>query len=186
MGNQQRRVTSQRLLSQSRFSTSAKPLEKTGNLKKFSPALLRGWQTRHVELKDGILKYFKEVGGGMQNQGTLNFDLYCCAVTQSPKKKDQFSITFSGNEREFWFKAANEAEALQWISALTAHIKFSEGFLKKSIAPKTSEFWRQEQISEKQLVELADTFDILLFSCNTSGGKIIRTYTGSEFGKSLI
>ena len=28
---------------------------------------------------------------------------------------------------------------------------------------------------------MADTFDILLFKCNTSGGKIIRTYTGSEF-----
>ena len=48
----------------------------------------------------------------MQNQGTLNFDLYCCAVTQNPKKKEQFSITFSGNEREFWFKAENEAGAL--------------------------------------------------------------------------
>ena len=28
---------------------------------------------------------------------------------------------------------------------------------------------------------MADTFDIMLFSCNTSGGKIIRTYSGSEF-----
>ena len=89
-----------------------KPTNKTGNLKKFSPALLRGWQTRHVELKDGILKYYKEAGGRMQNQGTLNFHLYCCSVTQSPKKKEQFSITFSGNEREFWFKAENEAQAL--------------------------------------------------------------------------
>lgn len=49
------------------------------------------------------------------------------------------------------------------------------------MAPKTSEFWRQDQISEKQFIEMADTFDILLFKCNTSGGKIIRTYTGSEF-----
>ena len=28
---------------------------------------------------------------------------------------------------------------------------------------------------------MADTFDILLFKCNTTGGRIIRTYTGSEF-----
>ena len=27
----------------------------------------------------------------------------------------------------------------------------------------------------------ADTFDILLFRCNTSGGKIIRAYSGSDF-----
>ena len=51
------------------------------------------------------------------------------------------------------------------------------------MAPKTAEFWRQDQISEKQFIDMADTFDILLFKCNTSGGKIIRTYTGSEFGK---
>ena len=51
------------------------------------------------------------------------------------------------------------------------------------MAPKTSEFWRQDQISEKQFIEMADTFDILLFKCNTSGGRIIRTYTNSEFGK---
>ena len=28
---------------------------------------------------------------------------------------------------------------------------------------------------------MADTFDILLFKCNTSGGKLIRAYSGSEF-----
>ena len=36
-------------------------------------------------------------------------------------------------------------------------------------------------MSEAQFIEKADTFDILLFKCNTSGGKIIRTYTGNEF-----
>ena len=61
------------------------------------------------------------------------------------------------------------------------HIRESRGFKKQAIAPKTYEFWRQEQVSENQFIELADTFDILLFKCNTSGGKIIRTYTGSEF-----
>ena len=36
-------------------------------------------------------------------------------------------------------------------------------------------------MSESQFIEKADTFDILLFRCNTGGGKIIRTYTRSEF-----
>lgn len=30
---------------------------------------------------------------------------------------------------------------------------------------------------------MADTFDVLLFKCNHTGGKITRFYTGSEFGK---
>ena len=48
-------------------------------------------------------------------------------------------------------------------------------------APVTKDFWKQEQITEKQFIDVADTFDILLFSCNTAAGKIIRTYSGSEF-----
>ena len=50
-------------------------------------------------------------------------------------------------------------------------------------APLTKEFWRQDQISEAQFIEKADTFDVLLFKCNNGGGKLIRTYTHSEFGK---
>jgi len=36
-------------------------------------------------------------------------------------------------------------------------------------------------MTELQFIRMADTFDILLFKCNTTGGKIIRTYTGSDF-----
>ena len=57
-----RRVTSQRLLTTPQ-SIQQKPPKKTGALKKYSPALFAGWQTRHVEIKDGILKYFKDVDG---------------------------------------------------------------------------------------------------------------------------
>jgi hypothetical protein len=32
---------------------------------------------------------------------------------------------------------------------------------------------------------MADTFDVLLFKCNHTGGKITRFYTGSEFGKQI-
>ena len=90
-------------------------------------------------------------------------------------------ITMLGNERQFLFKANNEAEAIEWINTISMHIKKSKGHLQKALAPKTNEFWRQEQISENQFMAKADTFDILLFKCNTTGGKIIRTYTRSEF-----
>ena len=95
----------------------------------------------------------------------------------------QFKITFNGNNREFWFRASNRDEAASWVNTINLHIRASKGFKEQAMAPKTAEFWRQEQISEKQFIDMADTFDILLFKCNTSGGKIIRTYTGSEFGK---
>ena len=61
------------------------------------------------------------------------------------------------------------------------HIAYSKGHKLQAIAPKTNIFWKQEQITEQQFLAKADTFDILLFKCNTGGGKIIRTYTRSEF-----
>lgn len=134
-----------------------------------------------MEINEGIFKYFKENGNEWANQGTLNFDLYCCFVTRNPSKGEQFKITFNGNEREFWFKAKTPEEANEWINLINQHITASKGFKEQALAPKTKEFWKQEQISEKQFIERADTFDILLFKCNTSGGKLIRTYTGSEF-----
>ena len=82
---QNRRVTSQRLISQTRFSGTIKPPKKEGTLEKYSPALFRSWQSRHVEINEGILKYYKEVNGTMKNQGTLNFDLYCCFITLDSK-----------------------------------------------------------------------------------------------------
>ena len=139
-----------------------------------------------MEVEDGILKYYKEENGRMQCQGTLNFDLYQCFIEQDAGKKVQFKISFNGNSREFWFKAKTEAEAASWVAVIDQHIRASKGFKEAAMAPLTSTFWRQEQISEAQFLDIADTFDILLFRCNTSGGKIIRTYTGSEFGKCFM
>ena len=59
----------------------------------------------------------------------------------------------------------------------------SDGFKKEISAPKLLEFWRQEQITEAQFIEKADTFDALLFTSNTGGGKLIRTYTNCVYGK---
>ena len=59
----------------------------------------------------------------------------------------------------------------------------SKGFKFEFPAPKTKEFWRHDQLTEEEFIEQADTFDILLFMCNTASGKVIRSYTKSEFGK---
>ena len=74
---------------------------KEGELRKYSPALFAGWQRRNFRIEDGILQYFK----GNQVQGTLNFDLYCCIVTQDATRKAEFTITFNGNDRSFQLKA---------------------------------------------------------------------------------
>ena len=87
-------------------------MPKSGFLKKYSPALFKGWQKRTVQLDGGILKYFKERSNGqLENKGTLNFDLYQCIVSQDASRRDQFKITFNGNDRVFEFKAKDIIEA---------------------------------------------------------------------------
>lgn len=63
-----------------RTQAPEKPPAKEGALDKYSPAIFKRWQTRQVELKDGIFKYSKLEKGQYQVMGTLNFDLYWCKV----------------------------------------------------------------------------------------------------------
>ena len=51
---------------------------------------------------------------------------------------------------------------MEWVNIINKHISESQGYKHSLSAPK-SEFWKQEQISVSQFIELADTFDILLF-----------------------
>ena len=53
----------------------------------------------------------------------------------------------------------------------------------QALAPITPKFWLQEQVSEEQFIQKADTFDILLFKTKTNAAKVTRAWTKSEFGK---
>ena len=48
-------------------------------------------------------------------------------------------------------------------------------------APVSGEFWKVPQISERQFIDKADTFDILLFTCNNPVAGVIRSYSKSEY-----
>ena len=48
-------------------------------------------------------------------------------------------------------------------------------------APASGEFWKVPQISERQFIDQADTFDILLFTCNNPVAGVIRSYSKSEY-----
>jgi len=42
-------------------------------------------------------------------------------------------------------------------------------------------FWRHEPISEEQFIARADTFDILLFRCKSTGAKLQRSFTFNDY-----
>ena len=97
--------------------------------------------------------------------------------------RKQFIITVKGIDREFRFQASSEEDCQDWVETIGKSIAESKGFKLLLPAPKTKEFWRHDQLTEEEFLDKADTFDILLFKCNTASGKIIRTYTKCEFGK---
>ena len=66
-----------------------------------------------------------------------------------------------------------------WVDIIQQHIDESIGQQKS--APGTDKFWKQDQISERQFIEKADTFDILLFKTDNVSGAGIRTFTNCEF-----
>lgn len=96
-----------------------------------------------------------------------------------------FEIRITGLDRKFDFRCENVDIYEAWVTALDLQIRESEGVKKALLAPPLKEFWRTEQITEEQFIKMADTFDVLLFRCNSTGGKITRFYTGSEFGNHL-
>ena len=79
------------------------------------------------------------------------------------------------------FQAQDQAEAEDWIRSLTEHIHQSKGYQNNYLTPITHKFWLQEQISEYQFLEIAETFDILLFKTNRTISEGVRMITNSEF-----
>lgn len=115
----------------------------------------------------------------------LNFDLYSCAIRMS-SERPELVLTIDNSTREFRFRVPkdtknDEQELQDWLEKINLSISGSQGYLKKIPAPTLFEFWRQEQLSAEQFMETADTFDVVLFRCNTGGAKLIRTYTNCEF-----
>lgn len=84
-------------------------------------------------------------------------------------------------DRLFYFRCNTEKGTDEWIAAINEHIKNSKGFSQSKAVPTMNNFWKFEIITPDQFYAAADTFDILLFRCNSSGGPLIRTYTSSEF-----
>lgn len=157
-----------------------------GYIRKYSPALFKGWQRRLVVLKDHQLRYWKEEtkGNGKWDvlAGVLNFDLYSTQVTLVEKDR-VIVIAVHGLDRKFEFRPETVEEFHNWAACIKHQVATSQGVLKSLAPPKTKEFWRIEQITDEQFLNIADTFDVLLFHCNNAGAAMTRTFTASDYGK---
>ena len=103
-------------------------------------------------------------------------------------KEPGFWLRILNSDHEFFFRApaqfktdAAKRQYLQeWMDEICRHLQGSQGSQRRLPAPeKMVNFWKAEQMTTDQFMQQADTFDVILFQCNTGGGKIIRSYTRS-------
>ena len=163
------------------------PPPKEGQVGRYSTAyagIFTIWKPSRMVLKNAQLTWFN----AEQNEeavllGSLNFNLYKCEVEQEGL---QFNIKAFGRDEKIKFKVDSENDAAEWVESIRLHIANSEGHLREVKAPSQIEFWKREQLNEQQFKDMADTFDILLFTCRTTSAAVQRTFTSGEFDHAAL
>ena len=75
-----------------------------------------------------------------------------------------FILEPNGGKKSFSFKCYNAADFHKWITSLNKHIYASEGFTEKKCAlTKDPFFWKEQLISEKQMLSQVENCDLMLF-----------------------
>ena len=86
--------------------------------------------------------------------------------------------------KEFMFRASNARELQEWTQAIYLNIERSKpGSIKDGLTLYSIEkFWKHRTISHGEVLERADTADLILFSGKRFASKFQRFLTRSRFG----
>ena len=140
------------------------------------------WSKRNVILVPNKIFYY-EPGNDVQAKGVLDFNLISCTIGVKKNQSNIFKLQILKSNREFYFRCQDEKEAKEWIKAISDQITSSKGYQKNlsrvSIQPK---FWKLDRISQSELMEIADTGDIVLFRTYGMMPIIQRIITWSRIG----
>ncbi|CAG9325498.1 unnamed protein product [Blepharisma stoltei] len=155
---------------------------KEGWLKKKSPKVLKGWQSRYFVLSNKVLSYYSDEN--KENPlGLLNFDQISVKIIIKPKIcPTNLLIMPLGSKRVFHLKSKYTAEISSWARALQVHIDDSLG--KQEDLPNLSEttkFWKYNRVSQGVFLNDVSTGDILLFRSKLFASKLQRCATRSDY-----
>ena len=149
--------------------------------KQFCGMLSTSWKARKCKLIGQKLFYYIP-GKESQIRGVIDFDLLSCGL-QVQEDALIFRILILMSEKKFVFKASSKEEMRDWIYKLQKQIVLSKGHAKcltrLAIQPK---FWRKDRISEKALMQTANTGDLVLFRTYGFLAKVQRFFTCSAVG----
>ena len=138
------------------------------------------WSKRIVVLISNKLIYY-DLGNDDQAKGVLDFNLLSCDLKVKKKDPRIFMVVVFKSTRKFYFKSETLEIAKKWIKAINREIINSKGYhtnlTRVSLQPK---FWKLDRISQDELMETAETADIVLFRTYGFMSKIQRVITWSR------
>jgi hypothetical protein len=140
------------------------------------------WSKKNFVLVVNKLMYY-EPDNKARVKGVLDFNLITCAIKVSRKDIRAFKILTYKSDRVFHFKCSTEQERKEWVKAINEQIVSSKGYQRNltKVARQPS-FWKFDRITQKELMETANTGDIILFRTYGLMSKFQRLVTWSRVG----
>ena len=94
---------------------------------KFGVHMKNAWQSRHFEIKDGIMYYFEDVGKKAKPRGKLNLSgaslVKFTSYEHAPPFSYSFEIVPTGKEEKWRLCANNQTEMDMWCDSLEKYVK---------------------------------------------------------------
>ena len=137
-----------------------------------SPSRFRSWQSRFFRLTNWELSYYSKEDE-QKPKGVLDFGLQTVNFSLDLRSnRGEILIAITSNQRLYRLRPATDEELRLWVIALTMHI-YSSTANRHSVRhfAEKEHFWGHGVIPNREFVQQATTFDLLLFKERESLGK---------------
>lgn len=142
--------------------------EKCGWLQKRSKKYPKSWCFRYFALTDNKLYYYKTPSEKIP-LGVYNFDQLCFDIQAFPKVNPKILTLIPINSpHRLHLKSSNPSDLQSWASSLYSSILQSKGKEHQLSTHRTKgKFWKHEMVFSKDMPEIAETGDLLIFKTQT-------------------
>ncbi|KAM3135015.1 hypothetical protein pb186bvf_012839 [Paramecium bursaria] len=162
------------------------PIDKEGIFYKVSPHLLESNQQYYCTLSRRRFTYYSNKNRD-KPLGILDFDWQKYIFTYQLNKEQQiieFKFQPEGSDKKFIFQVPSKMreEFKDWVTLIQNYIIYSYGFQNTQTSiVKQYRFWRHERILNQDIINYAQTGDLLVFRNKGTLANIQRSITRSDF-----
>ncbi|CAD8119501.1 unnamed protein product [Paramecium sonneborni] len=162
-------------------------LDLEGEFQKVSPHFLETNSTYYCTLKSRRFTYYN-IKNKEKPLGILDFDFQKYIFTYVKSKDEAYIQSFilqpDGCEKKFEFVVPSRTreQSKQWVSLIQQYIQQSIGCQNNIMSmSKYHRFWRHERILDHQILDQAQTGDLLIFRTKGTLQNLQRSITRSDY-----